>query len=35
MWLIEDELEKCSEYVGEDEFIKEREKEKMIRKLSK
>lgn len=35
LWFIEDELEKCSTYQGEDEFVKVREQHKLLRALGK
>jgi hypothetical protein len=34
-WYLEDLIEDCNTYIGEDEWYKQREKDKMIRKLSK
>ena len=34
LWFVEDRLEKCSTYAGEEEFLKEREKEKTWRALN-
>lgn len=35
LWYIEDSLDKCSTYAGEDEFLEQHLKDKMIKKLSK
>jgi len=35
LWFVEDELEKCSTYVDEKEFIKKREQNKMLKALGK
>lgn len=34
-WYLEDLLEQCDTYLSEDEWYEQREKDKMIRKLSK
>jgi hypothetical protein len=33
-WYIEDKLEKCSTYVGEQEFVESRREHKIIKKMS-
>lgn len=35
LWFVEDELEKCSTYVDEDEYVKRREQNKLLKALGK
>ena len=35
LWFVEDELEKCSTYVDEDEYIKRREQNQLLKVLGK
>lgn len=35
LWFVEDELEKCSTYIDEDEYVKRREQNKLLKVLSK
>jgi len=35
LWFVEDELEKCSTYVDEDEYVKRREQNQLLKVLGK
>ena len=35
LWFVEDQLEKCSTYAGEEEFVKKREQNKLLEILGK
>ena len=35
LWFVEDELDKCSTYADEDEFVKKREQHKILKILGK
>ena len=35
LWFVEDELDKCSTYAGEDEFVKRRAQEQLLKTLGK